>query len=1114
MKKTILFILLLLVSNSMLFSQDFITTWITNNPGTSNQLSITIPTFPGETYLYNVDWDNDGVFDEFDITGDVTHTFDNLGTYTINIEGTFPRIYFNDGGDKEKLISIDQWGTQQWTSMEGAFFGCSNLEISATDVPDLSNATSMSAMFRGASTLNSSNLSNWDTGTITDMSRLFWEAIAFNQSINSWETSSVTNMNSMFLNASSFNQQLNSWETGSVTNMSSMFSGATAFDRNLNNWDTGIVSDMSYIFNNASSFNRSLNNWETSNVTTMLNMFSGASSFNQDIGGWDVSSVEVMSFMFSSASSFNQDIGGWDVSSVEVMSFMFSSASSFNQDLSAWDVSNVTIMTNMFLNATLSTENYDDMLIGWDAQNLQDDVTFHGGNSVYCNGETARNNMIASNNWTITDGGIDCPSFYFITRWETNVISTSITIPTFSGETYNYEVDWDNDGVFDNTEVTGNITHDYGGAGTHTVVIKGVFPRIYFNDGGDKEKLFYIDQWGTQQWTSMERAFYGCTNLQITATDVPDLSNVTNMSRMFQDASSMNHNLNNWDTSNVTNMSYLFDGASSFNQTINNWNTSIVTNMFSMFRDATAFNQDLNNWDTGDVILIGSMFVSATVFNQDISNWDMSSVTDMQAMFLDASSFNQDLSSWDVSNVEYMSSMFSYASAFNQDLSSWDTGNVVLMQGMFDNALAFDQNLGNWDVSNVTDMTDMFLDATLSTSNYDNTLIGWEAQILQDNVTFHGGNSNYCNGDLARDNMMIQNSWTITDSGLDCASLTYFITQWETDAIETTITIPTFPGESYLFDIDWDNDGVFDVFDVTGDISHDYGGAGIHTVVISGVFPRIYFNDSGDKEKIRSVNQWGNIPWVSMENAFFGCTNLNINASDIPNLTSVNNMSRMFHSVNSINSDVSVWNTNSATDMSFLFSGVATFNQDLSNWDTGGVTNMQNMFSNAFAFNQDIGSWDVRNVTNMQNMFLGVTLSTENYDNILIGWDAQTLQNGVSLHGGNSTYCNGEAARTNMIASDGWSITDGGLDCSSLSINESITDSFKIHPNPEQNALYINGLNEEAKIKVIDITGKIIIQIDSEATQNIIDVSALKSAIYFISITTENKTSVKKFIKN
>ena len=32
-----------------------------------------------------------------------------------------------------KILSIDQWGDNPWVSMSGAFAGCSNLKIKATD---------------------------------------------------------------------------------------------------------------------------------------------------------------------------------------------------------------------------------------------------------------------------------------------------------------------------------------------------------------------------------------------------------------------------------------------------------------------------------------------------------------------------------------------------------------------------------------------------------------------------------------------------------------------------------------------------------------------------------------------------------------------------------------------------------------------------------------------------------------------------------------------------------------------------------------------------------------------------------------------------------------------
>ena len=50
------------------------------------------------------------------------------------------------------------------------------------------------------------------------------------------------------------------------------------------------------------------------------------------------------------------------------------------------------------------------------------------------------------------------------------------------------------------------------------------------------------------------------------------------------------------DTSKVTDMSNMFEGASSFNEDLSLWNITSVTSMFDMFWGATSFNQNLCAW--------------------------------------------------------------------------------------------------------------------------------------------------------------------------------------------------------------------------------------------------------------------------------------------------------------------------------------------------------------------------------------------------------------------------------------------------------------------------------------------------------------------------------------
>ena len=181
-------------------------------------------------------------------------------------------------------------------------------------------------------------------------------------------------------------------------------------------------------------------------------------------------------------------------------------------------------------------------------------------------------------------GGSVATEFIMLVKTDNAGTSASdqFTIPT-NGTGYNYDVDW-GDGTT-STGVTGTTTHTFPSAGNYVVKISGAFPRIFFNNGGDKLKLLEVQNWGNIAWSSFNAAFRGCSNMDVTATDAPDLSSVTDMFRMFQNNSSLvgNSSFENWDVSNVTNMSSMFQSASLFNQNLGTWEISSVSNMLAMF---------------------------------------------------------------------------------------------------------------------------------------------------------------------------------------------------------------------------------------------------------------------------------------------------------------------------------------------------------------------------------------------------------------------------------------------------------------------------------------------------------------------------------------------------
>jgi hypothetical protein len=305
---------------SSVIQTEFIMLVKTDNPGTSASDQFTIPTGPFVgSYNYDVDW-GDGNTDT-GLTTSTTHTYASAGTYTIKISGTFPKIYFANVGDKEKLLEVQNWGTILWQRMDSSFNGCTNMTITATDIPDFSALTNgtFDLMFPNCDALIGGNLSNWDT-------------------------SGFTRLASVFVDTSLFNADLSDWDVSNVTTFSNMFNKAVSFN---NGGASGI------------------SNWNVSNGTTFSRMFQ-QSVFNQDISNWHTTSATNMSFMFLSNTVFNQDISSWDVSGVTNFGVMFDGASSFNQNLGAWQLNTgVTTMNQIFRNTAMSTDNYTDTLVSW-----------------------------------------------------------------------------------------------------------------------------------------------------------------------------------------------------------------------------------------------------------------------------------------------------------------------------------------------------------------------------------------------------------------------------------------------------------------------------------------------------------------------------------------------------------------------------------------------------------------------------------------------------------------------------------------------------------------------------------------------------------------------------
>ncbi|MDC0622591.1 BspA family leucine-rich repeat surface protein [Flavobacteriaceae bacterium] len=263
------------------------------------------------------------------------------------------------------------------------------------------------------------------------------------------------------------------WDVSNVTDMSNAFAGEWGSPPGTNTYD----------------FNADISSWDVSNVTNFYNFFFNAYSFNQDISGWNVSSASNMFGMFYGMESFTQDISSWDVSNVTNMYLTFGYNTAFNQNIGSWDVSNVVNMSGIFQETGLSTENYDNILIGWSQlPSLISGVPFGALQTNYCDGEAARQYIIDTYNWNITDAGYNCSDVcYIIAPADITVSScddtTTFGEATFSGECYTTSVFNDASSLLNigDNIITWTVTSDSGNVSTDTqivTVIDDVNPAI------------------------------------------------------------------------------------------------------------------------------------------------------------------------------------------------------------------------------------------------------------------------------------------------------------------------------------------------------------------------------------------------------------------------------------------------------------------------------------------------------------------------------------------------------------------------------------------------------------------------------------------------------------
>ena len=210
-------------------------------------------------------------------------------------------------------------------------------------------------------------------------------------------------------------------------------------------------------------------------------------------------------------------------------------------------------------------------------------------------------------------------------------------------------------------------------------------------------------------------------------------------------------------------------------------------------------------------------------------------------------------------------------------------------------------------------------------------------------------------------------------------------------------------------DVDW-GDGNTDTITTwnQAETLHTYSASGIYTIKIANVVNAFQFGGGGDKDKLNVVSNCGQLN-LNTALAFNGCSNMTWTATDAPTISS--------------------------TSLSGTFRECTAFDGNINNWDVSSVTNFFAFLYLANSFTGALDNWDIGSVTNFGFFGQGTTpgtgirMTTANYDALLVSWEGQSPNSGLTVSFGESEYSLGsaaETARASLMSTYGWTLTDGG----------------------------------------------------------------------------------------
>ena len=829
-------------------------------------------------------------------------------------------------GTLVSITDIQYLNTSAATSMDHAFFRCTDIGGIDLSSFNTANVTSMAYMFMGCTSLQKLDLSGFNTAKVTSMSNMFADCQALTElNVSGFNTESVTDFGSMFYDCKKLEKiDVSSFDTKSATSFAYMFYDCREVKEiDITKFSAASVTNASNMFASCVELTtiRAAEDTDWSNISNINNMFSGC---NKLIAvGTDESSCKYdgsnMPYVCKNGKGYFTSIPGY------MITFVGSNASDLAYQMVDKDATKVQLKKNAFTSADA------ELVFGsWNTEKDFSGTSYNDGETIDITG-----NMILYSRWgrdiNLCDITINPLSYNYSGKaCEPSAIIVD-NLATLTLDT-DFKLEYDNNINAGEATVTIRGINTYAGVATKTFTIKPanisvatVSPqRQVLSFNGEAQAPTYVLRNGDV--TLVEDVDY-------TISGNDGNSAVGDYTVTFTGKGNY---------TGTTTATYTISAQKAYAV----WTEGNATLTFLMADDAPVVGGDYEG-QTVTAVWSGDDVLNSP--KEDVPAWNSTVKSKVKVVNFDASFAEASPKSIAYWFDNYSESLQISAKTLVQikNIKNLNTSAVTSMRGAFKHCSALTLiDVSKFNTDLVTDMGYMFYNCNLAAKI---DVSGFRTEACTDMSCMFSG----CNKvtKLATENFDTKNVISMDGMFENCTSL-------------TEAAVSGFNTENVTI-----MDNMFHLCSAlkTIDVSK------FNTANVSSM-DKMFLGCSSLTELNVSGFETGNV--TSFSFMFQGCTKLaSLDVSKF-NTSSATEFAGMFGDCESLTSlNVSNFKTDKATDLGSMFYGCKNLAKiDVSKFETGKVTYFPQMFKDCASLKElNIGNFDMSSATDISQMFAGCT---------------------------------------------------------------------------------------------------------------------------------------------